>query len=245
MILETPGNGAPIFTDVASCNLKNVSWVIPDKRWSDHANDDLGLGPSYVANIVDAIGNSGCTDTIGTNTYTYWQDTAIFIVWDDWGGWYDHVAPPPNMLLRQYPSVNNNCSNPASTWGCGYTYGFRVPLLVVSAYTPAGYVSGSIAQGGPGMAVPYIHDFGSILGFIENNFGLGFINQTPNSPGYADRNAPDNAPPFLPLADFFTPSYRSFAPVQPAVGKNADFFVNYFQQHQGQTSDGPDGDDAD
>jgi len=56
-------------------------------------------------------------------TSGYWKDTAIFLTWDDWGGWYDHE--PPTFL--------------ASPEG-DYQYGFRVPLIVISAYTPAGYV---------------------------------------------------------------------------------------------------------
>ncbi len=75
--------------------MQQVSWVIPDQLWSDHPSFG-GLGPSYVANLVDAIGNSTCEDT---NGQTYWQDTAIFITWDDWGGWFDHV-PPPAFLSR-------------------------------------------------------------------------------------------------------------------------------------------------
>jgi phospholipase C len=62
-----------------------------------------------VASITNAIGNS-----------QYWQNTAIFIVWDDWGGWYDHVAPP----------IHNS-----------YEYGFRVPMIVVSPFAKRGYVS--------------------------------------------------------------------------------------------------------
>jgi phospholipase C len=50
----------------------------------------------------------------------YWSNTAIFITWDDWGGWYDHVAP----------QIYNS-----------YEYGFRVPLIVVSPYAKTGYVS--------------------------------------------------------------------------------------------------------
>lgn len=59
-------------------------------------------------------------------------------------------------------------------WGCGYVYRFRVPLLVVSAYTPAGYVSGAIS-GPPACPPPpkCTHDFGSILAFIENNGVVG------------------------------------------------------------------------
>jgi len=213
---------------------------------------NLGLGPSYVADIVDAIGNSGCTNTVGTQTYTYWQDTAIFIVWDDWGGWYDHVAPPPSMLLRQCQGKTNSCSDPTQIWGCGYAYGFRVPLLVVSAYTPPETVSGACSPGNcPNAVYPYVHDFGSIIRFIEKNFGLGYIVSTPGY--YADYNAPDNGdvPPHLdhnvPLSEFFQGPYRAFTNIQPAAGMNADYFTGYFANplHQGQTPTGPDGDDAD
>ena len=105
-------------------------------------------------------------------------------------------------------------------------------------------MSGSIAPGGPGQTTPYIHDFGSILRFIENNFQLSYVNSA-TSVGYADRNAPDNVAPFFPLADFFTGSYRSFTPIQPQVGINPNYFINYLQQHQGEAPEGPDGDDAD
>ena len=56
-----------------------------------HFQTSGGKGPAYVANQVDAIGDSACKDS---NGQTYWQDAAIFITWDDWGGWYDHVPPP-------------------------------------------------------------------------------------------------------------------------------------------------------
>ena len=85
-----------------------------------------GSGPAWVASLVSAIGNSA-----------NWANTAIIITWDDWGGWYVHVAPKV---------VNDGVS-----WGSGYTYGFRVPLIVVSPYAKAQYIS------------PETHDFGSIL----------------------------------------------------------------------------------
>ena len=74
---------------------------------------------------------------IGTGQY--WLNTTIFITWDDWGGFYDHVALP----------IYNS-----------YEYGFRVPLVIVSPYAKLGYVS------------HVTHDFGSILRFIEETFGL-------------------------------------------------------------------------
>jgi phospholipase C len=140
---------AQILTDISNNQLPAVTWVIPNGQNSDHAGaiGNTG-GPSWVASIVNAIGNS-----------SYWANTAIVITWDDWGGWYDHVPPP---------QVRVNCSE----WGCGYVYGLRVPLIVISPYAKPGYIS------------HVNHDFGSILKFIEETYGLGSL-------GYADALADD------------------------------------------------------
>src|SRR5206468_5162446 len=81
----------------------------PTAAASDHASSNDGSGPSWVASIVNAVGNS-----------QFWSSTAIIITWDDWGGWYDHVAP----------KITNS-----------YEYGFRVPLIVVSPFAKPAYVS--------------------------------------------------------------------------------------------------------
>jgi len=133
-------NQTQVLTDVANGNLPAVSWVIPTAQASDHPQKNTGLGPSWVASVVNSIGNSG-----------YWANTAIFITWDDWGGWYDHVAPP---IISSYE------------------YGFRVPMIVVSPFAKPGFVS------------HHTHDFGSILKFIEETFGLPTV-------GYADATADD------------------------------------------------------
>jgi phospholipase C len=103
-----------IFQDISNNALPAVSWVIPDGQNSDHpAQGYWGIktdtGPAWVAQVVNAIGES-----------PYWDSTAIVVVWDDWGGWYDHVAPPQ----LDYTGL-----------------GFRVPMLVVSSYAKKGYVS--------------------------------------------------------------------------------------------------------
>ena len=228
-------NPVPIYSDIDNCQLPALSWVIPDKKWSDHANENNGTGPYYVANIVNAIGWSTCTDTVGNQQVPYWNDTVIFILWDDWGGWFDHV--PPFKLGGQ---TNN--------WGKNYTYGFRVPFLVVSAYTPAGYVSGAIF-GTPTYPPPakYTHDFGSILKFIEDNFALGEIGG--QSYPFADHWAPELAAGagVIPLADFFpipstTPRLFQGIAVDPLYGQN--YFQNYFSvTNPNETPDGPDADD--
>jgi phospholipase C len=228
VIFESPNNTAPIFGDIAACNLAPVSWVIPDMKWSDHpgSKGNDGSGPDYVGSLVNAIGNSTCTNTPGDGK-TYWNSTAIFIVWDDWGGWYDHVNPntPPG------PGVHPDCG----TWGCGYTYGFRVPLLVVSPYTGianqngtySGYVSGNtVTQGGE--VFPYVHDFGSILAFIEHNFGIqiGTINNPKNNYPFADGFAPDEANANIPLSDFF--GLNVARPFTPIITNTTAHPVTYF-----------------
>jgi hypothetical protein len=225
LIFHDLGVASPI-----ECGLRNVSWVIPNGTWSDHPGFDTKNendshqtegGPAWVANIINSVGTSPCKNPDGSS---YWNTTAIFVVWDDWGGFYDHVAP-------------FNVVNDGKSWGSGYVYGFRVPFLVVSAYTGtlkngvySGYVSGTPSQGGE--TFPYVHDFGSILGFTENNFlGSGQIGQI--NPGYqfADAFAPDYKvrPLNIPLADFFPlTSARPFQAIAlPPGAPDASYFINY------------------
>jgi phospholipase C len=68
-----------IFDDISNDALPNVSWVIPDQPDSDHPGFTKDTGPSWVASVVNAIGES-----------PYWNSTAIVIIWDDWGGLYDN-----------------------------------------------------------------------------------------------------------------------------------------------------------
>jgi phospholipase C len=164
-----------VLTDIANGQLAQVSWVIPDGRSSDHALLNDGSGPSWVGSIVNAIGSS-----------PYWANTAIIISWDDWGGWYDHV--PPKVI------------DDGVSWGSGYVYGFRVPLLVVSPYAKAAYISHTT------------HDFGSILKFVETTFSLPTV-------GYADVAADD-------LADCFnlTQTPIAFQVIPTALG--AQYFID-------------------
>jgi phospholipase C len=185
------------------CNLANVNWVIPSALASDHASQTDGSGPSWVASIVNAIGtNTACDLTNGQ--HGYWYDTAILITWDDWGGWYDHVVPPP------LPAT-------APPEAASYEYGFRVPLMVVSAYTPPAYVDNTV------------HDFGSILRFIEDVFGgLGTI-----PPGtYADSYANDDLSGFF---QFGQSKGRAFRMIQAPLG--ADYFINDKRPPEGPDND--------
>ncbi|MGC1381307.1 MAG: alkaline phosphatase family protein [Candidatus Baltobacteraceae bacterium] len=95
--------------DVKAGKLANFTWITPVCDDSDHVNCPNGYGPSWVAALVNAVGKS-----------KFWNSTAIFIQWDDWGGLYDHVPPP--YLDRD-------------------SLGFRVPLIILSPYVKHGYVS--------------------------------------------------------------------------------------------------------
>jgi len=95
--------------DLANGTLPQISWVIPAANASDHPGYNVSNGESWVAQLVDAVEAS-----------PEWNSTAIFVVWDDYGGWYDHVPPPRAQ------------SNLLS---------FRSPILVISPYAKEGYIS--------------------------------------------------------------------------------------------------------
>jgi phospholipase C len=117
-----------ILTDIGNGTLAAVTWVTPTNNTSDHPQAHENEGPAWITSVVNEIGQS-----------KFWDTTAIFITWDDWGGWYDHVPPP--------------ITGPVSD-------GIRVPLIIVSPYVRAGYVS------------HVVHTTGSILHFTEEVFDL-------------------------------------------------------------------------
>jgi phospholipase C len=131
-----------VLTDISSGNLAQMSWVVPDNADSDHPGSGADDGPSWVASIVNAVGES-----------QYWNSTAIILVWDDWGGFYDPVPPPLPRDSQGGP-------------------GFRVPMLVISPYSTTG--SGSK----DGYISNEVYSFGSIIRFIEDTFALGRLGTT-------------------------------------------------------------------
>jgi phospholipase C len=96
-------------TDLPKGELADFTWITPICANSDHVSCGGGYGPSWVATLVNQIGES-----------KFWNNTAIFVMWDDWGGLYDHVPPP----FADYDGL-----------------GFRVPLLVISPYAKQDFVS--------------------------------------------------------------------------------------------------------
>ncbi len=109
--LENVQSIANFYTAVqqtSECALPSVSWVVPNSKVSEHPPALISTGQAYVTTLINSIMRSPC-----------WDSSAIFLSWDDWGGFYDHVAPPV---------IDNE------------GYGFRVPGLTISPYARAGYI---------------------------------------------------------------------------------------------------------
>lgn len=140
----------------------------PCMALSDHPGGVSTNNSAYwVGSVVNWIGESKAN---------LWNDTVIFVVWDDWGGFYDHVAPPKTRSDRLGP-------------------GLRIPFLVISPY------------GRNGTVVHTEADYGSVLKFVEDLFGLGTLTNV-------DKDAPD-------LVGFFDFSRkRPFVPVVVKVPFN-------------------------
>jgi phospholipase C len=164
-----------VLKDASNNRLPSVSWVAPDLANSDHAGSNSSTGPSWVASVVNAVGKS-----------PDWKSTAIVVVWDDWGGWYDDLPPPK----EDYRGL-----------------GIRVPCLIISPYARKGYVSHTQ------------YEFGSVLKFVEQAFGLPALSDSGPGYGYTDGRANSLVDSF----DFTKPP-RSFSPIPSALG--AQYFLN-------------------
>jgi phospholipase C len=99
---------AHFYTQAKAGTLPAVSWVVPSGAVSEHPPARVSAGMAYVTSLVNAVMSS-----------PDWDSTAIFLAWDDWGGFYDHVVPPR-------VDING--------------YGLRVPAIVISPYAKQGYI---------------------------------------------------------------------------------------------------------
>jgi phospholipase C len=155
--------------DVQAGTLQNVTWIVPSFADSDHPGSHSATGPSWVASVVNAVGQS-----------QFWNSTAIIVVWDDWGGWYDPIPPP----FQDYDGD-----------------GFRVPAICISPYAHQGTVDHTQ------------YEFGSILRFVENNFGLGQLAQSDARATPVDKGCIN-----------YQRSPRKFVPISSPVG--ASYFIH-------------------
>ncbi len=160
------------YVDVAAGNLPKVAWVEANyfggTRNDEHAPGNVQLGQQFSAGVINAVLQGPA-----------WPRTALFLTYDEHGGFYDHVSPPaacpPGDLL---PNLQDGDAQPAAFDHLG----IRVPLLVISPYARRGHVSHTVT------------DHTSVLRFIEARFGL---------PALTHRDA--NADALFDLFDFSQP----------------------------------------
>jgi phospholipase C len=135
--------------DAVAGKLPAVSWVYAPHDASEHAPDPPDKGNPLVGNVTH--GMQWTVDQVNAVVKGgLWPKTVIFITWDDWGGWFDHVEPPN---LESW------------TDGTQFRYGSRVGCLVLSPYARPGYIS------------KMLHSHVSLVKFCETNFGLPSLNQ--------------------------------------------------------------------
>jgi phospholipase C len=147
-VITPPGT---IVSDIENCRLPQVSFVMPNAIDSDHAATLSSAGPGWVGSIYLSI-----VDTQrAPSQCNYYKDAAMIVTWDDSGGWYDHVAPPPG------PD--------------GTTWGFRIPIIVMSAWARSNYDPAHLH------ATPFVshrrRESTAITKFIEENWNLGNLGQ--------------------------------------------------------------------
>jgi phospholipase C len=175
---------AQYFTDLANGTLPNVSFVdpmingTPKTENDEHPISNVQVGQKFVADVVN-----------GLMTSPVWSTSAMFLAYDEHGGFYDHVVPPaapvPDSHLPKW--------GPGDVHALFDQYGVRVPAVVISPYSKAHFVS------------HVVHDHTSILRFIETRFAL---------PSLTNRDAA--ADPMLEFFDFTTPAFAT-PPSLPAA----------------------------
>ncbi len=166
--------------DAENGELPQVAYVDPaffgDEQSDEHPPANVQFGQAFVAGVIDSLMNS-----------PNWPRSAMFLMYDEHGGYYDHVVPPAACVPDATPPRLTANSEP----GTFDRYGIRVPMVVVSPFSKPHYVSHKT------------HDHTSILRFIETRFDL---------PALTARDA--NSDPPLEFFDFENPAFLT-PPVLP------------------------------
>jgi phospholipase C len=159
------------FDALKAGNLPAVTYIKPPHYANGHPGySDPLVSQAYLVQTINAIIMS-----------PEWESTAIVITWDDSDGWYDHVYPP--VVQPSNTPLDSQCGNGEPAPGDGYArcgLGPRIPFLVISPWAKRDYVDHTVIN------------YGSLLLFIEQNWGLGFIDgpvAPPPGTGSVDRSS--------------------------------------------------------
>jgi phospholipase C len=175
------------YTDVAAGKLPKFTFLDPNYSTTSEENpQDIQVGEEFVASVVNAIMHAPT-----------WKNTALFITYDEHGGYYDHVPPPRAIKPDNIAPIQESSQPPLAPGGYN-RYGFRVPTIVVSPWARKNYVS-SVVQ-----------DHTSITAFIERKWNL---------PAMTFRDA--NANPMTDYFDFRKPAFRKPPALAAAPGLGA------------------------
>jgi phospholipase C len=133
-------------SDAAAGRLPQFTFLDPNYNTTSQENpQDIQLGERYIAQVVQVLMHAKT-----------WKHTALFLTYDEHGGYYDHVPPPPAIVPDSIPPD----LAPGETPGAFDRYGFRVPTIVISPWAKPHYVS------------RVVHDHTSITAFIERKWNL-------------------------------------------------------------------------
>jgi phospholipase C len=174
-----------LYADAAAGALPSVAFVDPpffggvNEEGDEHPPANVQVGQAFVASVIESLFAS-----------PQWPGAALFVTYDEHGGYFDHVPPPAACVPDDVAPMLRSTDTPAAF----DRYGFRVPVVVVSPFARPRFVS------------HVVHDHTSILRFIETRFDL---------PALTRRDA--NADPMLEFFDFGRPAFAKPPRLPPAL----------------------------
>ncbi|MGI8848152.1 MAG: alkaline phosphatase family protein [Candidatus Dormibacteria bacterium] len=163
-IKDSPNNllSGQFAVDAKQGKLRDVSFVVaPEMKFNEHSPEGVRAGMEWVGRQVQAVIDGG-----------HWEDTAILITWDDYGGYNDHSPPPLEEMWKHDPSVD-------------YALGPRVPLMVLSPYAKQGYLWRDDKGAEPGKHRSFL----SIPALIEHVFGIDGMPWNDSRPAWMEADA--------------------------------------------------------